>query len=87
MSSRHVVASDQNPRPLVVPRHIDEYVCPPLNLPTPINRGFGPSTAKYRSEPVQVPRRHRLIGRCDPHSVTTSTRIPLLSPKEHKPSA
>ena len=80
MSSRYVVASDQNPRPLVVPRHIDEYVCPPLNPPTSFNRGFGPSTVQYRSEPVQSLRRDQLRGRRDPRSLTTSTRIPLLSP-------
>jgi hypothetical protein len=84
MRSRYFVASGQNRRRLVVPRHIDEYVGAPLNPATPFTRGFSQLTTQYRSEPIQILPPHQLIGRRDPRTVTTSTRIPLLSPKEHK---
>jgi hypothetical protein len=80
MRSRYFVASGQNLLRLVVLRHIDGYVCAPLNLSTSINRGFGPPTAKHRFEPLQILWRHQLVGRRDPHSGTTSSRIPILSP-------
>ena len=80
MRSRYFVAPGQNLLRLVVLRHIDGYVCAPLNLSTSSNRGFSPSTAKYRFELLQILWRHQLVGRRDPLSGTTSTPIPLLSP-------
>src|SRR5262249_49347814 len=84
MFFRYFVACNQNSVCFVVLWHIYADVCPHAFVSQLLVHVSSRSQAKHHLKPVHMMRRDRFLGLDTLHLVSTSTRNPLVSPKEHK---
>src|ERR1700757_1156280 len=80
MFFRYFVACNPNLVCFVVLWHIHADVCSLSFVTQPLVHGSGRSHAKSQLQRVHIIRRGRLLGLDALHLVSTSTRIPLVSP-------